>query len=86
MFEYNRDICDVLALLDETNHVAESLTSLIGPRTTIDIIAKDSFWTLAITYGPEHHTFTQDFPTIESLRDKLYSLTIGVKIARWEEV
>lgn len=86
MFKCNRELTDLIDLLQAVENEAEAFGRLIKARS-IDIIAKDGFWTLKIKYGgDETYYYTRDFETVDELRNTVSEFTTAAKIMSWMEV
>ena len=86
MFKCNREICDLIDLLSAVNDEAEAFARMIGPTATIEILAKDGYWTMKIKYGDKKYSFYRDYETVEDLRKELQLFAISAKIMRWEKI
>ena len=86
MFKLNRDIYDLADLLQAVAAEVETLGRLVNAQNA-DITACNGYWNLKIRYGAEEiHYFTQDYETLEELRDDVSKLSAGAKMAAWKEV
>ncbi|MBQ3327136.1 MAG: hypothetical protein IJG86_05075 [Clostridia bacterium] len=88
MFKCNQDLESLIDVMSEVNEAAQNLGRLIGRDTETEILAKDGFWELTMIYGTnmDRHQYVKGFDSLEELRDEVWALTIGVKMARLEEV
>lgn len=89
MFNCNREINDLIDLLETVDREVELFAHLVNARDW-KVTAKDGFWTLTIYYNSSESAdklfFCQDYETVEDLRNAVTMYRIGAKMACGKEI